>query len=274
MKKLLKILLPICSTMFLAGCGHTMYHKVEGTGLYGRIPTPNGSSLIEVAIGDMNITSGILRGGATLDENTSKGGTFGTVSIARHTHLSTVPAMNEGNIRDVLSSPNTDDKTKQLVAQYLITRTQNPAPTAAVTSVNSGSATGDKDSIPDVKPTKTGLDNVVDKAAEVVPPVVDSVTTNTAEVIKDVSDNIENGVVKTSGSFFDKIKSVGIWFIIGLVLIILVGEILYFYLKHQKQKENDKFLNNTNENNENIQENIENNVNNELTLKENENEQI
>jgi hypothetical protein len=28
---------------------------------------PNGGSLIEVAIGDMNITSGILRGGATLD---------------------------------------------------------------------------------------------------------------------------------------------------------------------------------------------------------------
>lgn len=262
MKKLSKILLPICSTMFLAGCGHTMYHKVEGTGLYGRIPTPNGGSLIEIAIGDMNITSGILRGGATLDENTSKGGTFGTVSIARHTHLSTVPAMNEGNIRDVLSSPNTDDKTKQLVAQYLITRTQNPPPTAAVTSVNSGSATGDKDSIPDVKPTKTGLDNVVDKAAEVVPPVVDSVATNTAEVVKDVSDNIENGVVQTSGSFFDKIKSIGIWFIIGLALIILVGEILYFYSKRQKQKVNEKLLNN-NKNNEN---------NNELTLKENENE--
>lgn len=46
---------------FISGCGHTMYHKVEGTGLYGRIPTPNGGSLIEVAIGDMNITSGILR---------------------------------------------------------------------------------------------------------------------------------------------------------------------------------------------------------------------
>ena len=72
MKRLSKILLSICSTMVLAGCGHTMYHKVEGTGLYGRIPTPNGGSLVEVAIGDMSITSGILRGGATLDENTSK----------------------------------------------------------------------------------------------------------------------------------------------------------------------------------------------------------
>jgi hypothetical protein len=70
----------------------------------------------------MNITSGILRGGATLDENTSKGGTFGSVSIGRHTHMSTVPAINEGNIEAVLTSPNTDDKTKQLIALYLITR--------------------------------------------------------------------------------------------------------------------------------------------------------
>ena len=273
MKRLSKILLSICSTMVLAGCGHTMYHKVEGTGLYGRIPTPNGGSLVEVAIGDMSITSSILRGGATLDENTSKGGTFGSVSIAKHTHISTVPAMNEGNIRDVLSSPNTDDKTKQLVAQYLITRTQSPPPAAAVTSVNSGSATGSKDAIPDVKPTKTGLDNVVDKAAEVVPPVVDCVSTNTAEVVKDVSNNIENGVIKTSGSFFDKIKSIGIWLIICLALIILVGEILYFYSKRQKEKVNEKLLKNNN--NENIQENIENKVNNnELNLKENENEQI
>lgn len=273
MKRLSKILLSICSTIVLAGCGHTMYHKVEGTGLYGRIPTPNGGSLVEVAIGDMSITSGILRGGATLDENTSKGGTFGSVSVAKHTHISTVPAMNEGNIRDVLSSPNTDDKTKQLVAQYLITRTQSPPPAAAVTSVNSGSATGSKDAIPDVKPTKTGLDNVVDKAAEVVPPVVDSVSTNTAKVVKDVSNNIENGVVKTSGSFFDKIKSIGIWLIISLALIILVGEILYFYSKRQKEKVNEKLLKNNN--NENIQENIENKVNNnELNLKENENEQI
>ena len=124
MKKLFALIIPL----LLSGCGHTMYHKVEGTGLYGRIPLPNGNSLFEVAIGDMNITSGILRGGAILDENTSKGGTFGTVSIGRHTTLTTVPALNEGNIRDVLTSPNTDDKTKQLIAEYLISRPQPPRP--------------------------------------------------------------------------------------------------------------------------------------------------
>jgi hypothetical protein len=57
----------IVITIFVTGCGHTMYHKVEGTGVYARIPLPNGGSLIEVAGGDINITSATLRGGATLD---------------------------------------------------------------------------------------------------------------------------------------------------------------------------------------------------------------
>lgn len=148
--------------------------------------------------------------------------------------------MNEGNIRDVLTSPNTDPKSKQLVAEYLISRVQAPPPAAAVTSVNSASATGDKNSIPNVEPTKTGFDNVVDKTAEatteIVPPVVHSVATNTADVVKDVSDNIENGVVKTSNSFFNNIKSISIWIIIGLAIIILFGEILYFTSKKIKQK--------------------------------------
>ena len=54
-----------------------------------------------------------------------KDGTFGSLSLGRHTHFSTTPALNEGNIADVLTSPNTDEKTKQLIAVYLITRNRN-----------------------------------------------------------------------------------------------------------------------------------------------------
>ena len=218
MKKLFALIIPL----LLSGCGHTMYHKVEGTGLYGRIPTPNGGSLIEVAIGDMNITSGILRGGATLDENTSKGGTFGSVSIARHTYLSTEPAMNEGNIRDVLISAETDPKTKQLIAEYLISRKQNIAPTAAVTSVNSASATGDKDSIPQTNPTKIGLDNVVDKVTEVAPQVVKPIAENTKEVVNHVSDKIESGTQGVVNNFWNKLSYVLMFVVIGIVIIVCV----------------------------------------------------
>jgi hypothetical protein len=44
--KYLSILLSVLFLLILSGCGHSIYHKVEGTGVYGRIPTPNGGSLI------------------------------------------------------------------------------------------------------------------------------------------------------------------------------------------------------------------------------------
>lgn len=189
--------------------------------------------MIELAIGDMNITSGILRGGATLDENTSKGGTFGTVSIGRHTYLSTEPAMNEGNIRDVLISPNADSETKQLVAEYLISRKQNVAPASAVTSVNSAAATGNKDSIPNIAPTKTGVDNIVDKAAEALPPVVDTIGTHTANVIADVSDDVKEGATTSITSFWENIKDI---VIILLAIASVIAVTLYVVIKRKNSK--------------------------------------
>lgn len=240
MKNYVTIFFAFISLLFLCSCGHTMYHKVQGTGLYGRIPTPNGGSLIEVAIGDMNITSGILRGGATLDENTSKGGTFGTVAIGRHTTLTTVPAVNEGNIRDILTSPNTDDKTKQMVAQYLITRQQLPPPASAVTSVNSGAATGDKTSIPEAKATKTGIDNVVDKVAQttqqVVPAVVPPVTDAAKDITKTVATAAENSVkdvTDTTVSWMTNIK----WIVtIACITLIIIAILIFIIIKKFKKK--------------------------------------
>lgn len=240
MKKIIISCIFILNIIFLCSCGHTMYHKVQGTGIYGRIPLPNGSSLIEVAIGDMNITSGILRGGATLDQNTSKGGTFGSVSIGRHTTLTTVPAVNEGNIRDILTSPNTDDKTKQMIAQYLITRQQLPPPASAVTSVNAGSATGDKSSVPVAKPTKTGMDNVVDKVAqttqEVIPEIIPPVTDAAKDITKSVATATENSVKNVSDASTSWISDFK-WtiIIIGIILILVLSLGIYFFIRFKRK---------------------------------------
>lgn len=236
MKKYLKYF----TTFFmlgLVGCGHSTYHKVEGTGLYGRVPLPNGTSLVEVAIGDLSITSGILRGGTTLDENTSKGGTFGTVSLGRHTTLRTEPAMNEGNLRDVLTSSNVDNKTKQKIAEYLITRTQLPPPASAVTSVNSGAATGDKESIPQATPTKTGIDNAVDKVAEVTPKIVEPIADNASKVITNISNDIEQGTSNVVNGFWNTIKSIKTWIIISLGIIIITFLTIYHILKKKNARD-------------------------------------
>lgn len=234
--------------LFVNGCGHTMYHKVEGTGLYGRIPTPNGGSLIEVAIGDMNITYGILRGGATLDENTSKGGTFGSVSLGRHTHVSTAPAMNEGNIEKVLTSSNTDDKTKQMIALYLISRKPVTPPPAAVTAVNSGSSTGAEKEIPKVNVTKTGIDNVVDKVADVTPKVITPIVQGTENIASHITTTVGKTSENITDSFFNKATYIIIG---GLILLIIIALIILIFVKRYKKSKIETIAN-TIQNVENI----------------------
>lgn len=175
--------------ILLSGCGHTMFHKVEGTGLYGRIPTPNGGSLVEVAIGDMTITSGILRGGAVYEDNGSKGGTFGSVSLGRRTYMATAPSVNEGYIAEILASPDADPVTKQKVAEYLITREQPTSPPSATSSVNASTGTGDAP--PKVEPTRTGVDHITSTVGEVVPKVAPVVADATTKSVDSVTNMVE-----------------------------------------------------------------------------------
>lgn len=189
-----------------------------------------------------------------------RGGTFGTVSLGRHTYLSTIPAMNEGNIKAVLTSVNTDPKTKQLIAQYLISRNQNPAPAAAVTSVNSGSATGEKDSIPVAKPTKTGLDNIVENVAEATPKIIKPIADAAPEVVKPIAENTKAAVVSISENIEEGTSTVinGFWWTIAIwgviiIVILLIVSIIVFFLKKKKIQQ-------TNSNNE-IIENSEKQIN-------------
>lgn len=236
MKKI-KLLISLITCIVLSGCGHTMYHKVQGTGVYGRVPLPNGNSLVEVAIGDMNITSGILRGGATLDENSSKGGTFGAVSLGRHTYLSTSPAMNEGYIAEVLTSQKTDDKTKQLLAQYLITRKNNIPPPSGVNAVNTSSATGNKNEVPNAEPAKVGWDNIVDKASDTIVKVAPFVKDGTVAVVDKASKSIENSVVEGTYNWKKISDNISIISISFSVVVIIIALLIFILIKKKKQKQ-------------------------------------
>ena len=169
-----------CICFIMTSCGHTTYHKVEGTGLYGMIPLTDGTPLVEVAIGDISITNGMLRGGSTYDENTSKGGSIGSISLGRHTFIATEPAINEGYIESVLTSENTDPLTKQMLTTYLITRDQRSAQQSTTTSVNSATATGTEPLV--AVPTQTGLDHAINKAADIAPNVITPIT-DTAKIL-------------------------------------------------------------------------------------------
>ena len=215
--------------ILLTGCGHTMFHKVEGTGLYGRIPTPNGGSLIEVAIGDMTITSGILRGGAVYEDNGSKGGTFGSVSLGRRTYMATAPSVNEGYIVEILTSPDADPVTKQKVAEYLITREQPTTPPSATSSVNASTGTGDAP--PKVEPTRTGVDHITSTVGEVVPkvaPVVADATVKSVDSVTDMVEGVADDVASVSNDWSNTWDTTVIAFcIVAVLLLLAIGVLIW-----------------------------------------------
>lgn len=228
--------------ILLTGCGHTMFHKVEGTGLYGRVPTPNGGSLFEVAIGDMTITSGILRGGAVYEDNGSKGGTFGSVSLGRRTYMATAPSVNEGYIAEILTSPDADPVTKQKVAEYLITREQPTTPPSATSSVNASTGTGDAP--PKVEPTRTGVDHITSTVGEVVPkvaPVVADATTKSVDSVTDMVSGVTDDVASVSNDWSSTWDTTVIAFCVVVVslliaLCVLIWKIIAKAVAKKKEK--------------------------------------
>jgi hypothetical protein len=215
--------------ILLTGCGHTMFHKVEGTGLYGRIPTPNGGSLVEVAIGDMTITSGILRGGAVYEDNGSKGGTFGSVSLGRRTYMATAPSVNEGYIAEILTSPNADSATKQKIAEYLITRERPVSPSSSTSAVNASTGTGDAP--PVVEPTRTGIDHITSTVGEVVPkvaPVVADATTKSVDSVTNMVEGVADDIASVSNDWSSTWDTTVIAFcIVAVLLLFAIGVLIW-----------------------------------------------
>ena len=120
----MKIFLLFLMMFFMSGCGHHILKKIQGDGFYVRIPLPNGGSLIQMAFGDINITTAVLRGGTDFHEQTDKRVSVKEskdgITMFRKIYLSTQPSINQANIKDVLTSERTDKKTKNMLVDYLI----------------------------------------------------------------------------------------------------------------------------------------------------------
>jgi hypothetical protein len=126
-----------------------------------------------------------------------------------------------------------------MIAEYLITRSQNVAPSSAVTAVNAGAATGDKDSIPKADPTKTGFDNAVDRVTEVAPKIVKPIADNTAKAITDISHDIKEGTTDITSGLWDTIKSIKyiIISILGVVSLVLLGIFIWKKKQHRERRD-------------------------------------
>lgn len=210
----------------VSGCGHTITHTDRGTGFVARIPLPDGSSLIDLKVGKIDSTTTVLRGNSVYDSSASTGGSlFGSASTSDRTYVSTGVQLNEGYLRDVLTDPNVDSLTKTELAKVLAIVPAAPSKATTIKSVSGVVASGDNPPI-DVEPVAVGVDNAVNRVAEVTPKVVTPVAETAQSVVKDVTTTVSD--------VSDDWKLVGLLISLAVVLVCCVAGFV-LVIRHKKK---------------------------------------
>ena len=223
---LLIISLVISLCVVLTGCGHSFIHVDKGKGAVLRIPLPDGGSLVDFKVGMIDSTTAVIRGNTTYDSSASTGGaSFTSAGTADRIFLSTGIQLNEGYLKDVLTDPSVDTATKVELAKVMAQMKPTPPRSTVTKTVSAASASGG--SATNIEPMKVGLDNVVDKVAQVAPKVVTPVASAAKSVVKDVTTTADN----ISSDW----KSVAMMVCaIALVAVLIVAYVIIWIRKRKK----------------------------------------
>lgn len=213
------IMLCLC----LTGCGHSFIHVDKGKGVVLRIPLPDGGSLVDFKMGMIDSTTAVIRGNTTYDSSASTGGaSFTSAGTSDRIFLSTGMQLNEGYLKDVLTDPSVDTTTKVELAKAVAQMKPIPPLNTVTKTVSAATVSGGAAS--DIEPMKVGLDNVVDKVAQVAPKVVTPVADATKHVVKDVTTTVDT----ISNDWKTNVAIIAIAVVFVLIIIALV---IYGYLR-------------------------------------------
>jgi len=231
MENLFKMLLCFTPIMLMCGgCGHNVFTELKAIGLDATVPvygTPVG-----VRIGQSEITTASIRGNCSFTTQSSTGGGLvaTTGGTGRVNTLKSGPQLNEGYVESVMTSDKVPAEVKIALAKnYLVRTAPEPQPTATKTI---GAATGSGSQPPEVEPSSTGIDKIVDKTAEVAPKIVPPVAEATKEAVVKTVDTA--GTTVTSS--MSNIKVIVKYVVLALLaLVVLALVVIKVYTKYKAQ---------------------------------------
>ena len=215
------LMLVVC----LTGCGHSFIHVDKGKGAVLRIPLPDGGSLVDFKVGMIDSTTAVIRGNTTYDSSASTGGaSFTSAGTADRIFLSTGIQLNEGYLKDVLTDPSVDTATKVELAKVMAQMKPTPPRSTVTKTVSAASVSGG--SATDIEPMKVGLDNVVDKVAQVAPKVVTPVADAAKDIVKDTTSTVDS--VSKDWKL--------VWIVVATAVVVVSGIVAFIVLKLRKKK--------------------------------------
>ena len=202
MPNICKWLLPpllLLALLHTTGCGHSVLVETDRIGLNLRIPIGEVNA-VSFTIGSDKEVVAVMRGGASMETTTSAGG--GLLSAQAAANKITVfranMQFNEGNLKDVLCSPDVPDEAKVELAKAIAPAAKAPKFPDSIVSTRDatmqvGALAVTTNAVNLAKFGKTGVDLIVDK-------VTDSVTSITTQTVDTVSDVVHDAVNPLEGT--------------------------------------------------------------------------
>ena len=222
MKRIIAILL----TIAVSGCGHNRFNEYRSTGLTAVIPFGDMGSL-GVGIGSTEYTTAMIRGGSSFSTETAAGAGLlsGAAGSSRITTFKSNTQLNEGNLVKALTESNISEDVKVELAKGLAKEMRAPdiSPSVLQTReavIYSNGATNEF-GYP-FKPT--GVDKVIEEAADTVKDVVGDITDATENVVNNVTDSVDNSIDSVVESTHNLTKAQA-WAALGFA--ILAGIIMF-----------------------------------------------
>lgn len=219
------LLVFLFSMMLITGCGHNIVCNDKGTGILFRVPLPDGNSLFELKLGNIESSRAIIRGNSTYDILTSTGGQF--ISSAGTTSrilLTSNIQLNEGNIKNILTSPNLSDQAKIMLINFLTSQKAPNTTPMTIKSVGTAGST-EKDSLK-VEAIKDAL---VQKTSDTINNITPVLAQGTIKTTSKITNSLENTAKTVQINYQLQRLITNIIIILALLIIFLV--LLTFILK-------------------------------------------
>ena len=230
-----RLILTLSILLMTCGCGHSVLVQHKLTGLALAVPIGDGQYL-GLTIGSSEQTTATVRGGTTVETTSVAGGGIfsGDAGINHITTMKTNAQLNEGNVRDIMLSPECPDAAKIELAKNFSNAAQAPnvppvVAQAQTAAIHSGVEAVTTNNVPMINRI-SGVDKIVGDTTSAVTSVVSSVTSTVTDVTNNVIDEVSANTQTTTNSVTSWFKSLSwshFWSAVSVIALFLLCRLMF-----------------------------------------------
>ena len=236
MRRVLWLLFCVVLCCLMTGCGHGILIESETTGFAVSIPIGE-STPLNITVGMTKTVTATVRGGTEVETTSVAGGGIfsGDGGIGKKTVMRTNAQLNEGNLRDVLTSSSCPENVKIVLASNLVAAASAPVSDPMVIQTTTATIHTGSESVLSNNVAKIDRVSGIDKIAETVPQVTTPIVESTANVVNHTLDTTTTVTTTVFDKLADMCRSIKWSFLFKALCAIASVVGLWLWLNRSKK---------------------------------------